>query len=131
MKQDIERQKKVGVPAFLMTESANSSLGSLPRGKIVVKKDVAVMTSPARDGDFQIGARPPTKEISPKLLVEGMTRLQAKNAELYQRKTAAPDGKQTSGVATGEGVVQADTGNAGFNNQGLLNPTNRIQVGKI
>ncbi len=110
MDHDVLRQRKESAgPLF-----HDNSVGSLPHGDIVLRKDTLVVTSPVQVGSFEIGAKARTAEIGSSVMLKGL-------AEYKKREdsTAAPKNSFLGEKLT---TVQ----NADFTGQSVLNPSNRI-----
>lgn len=143
MDTDVKRQKVVSAPPKLFDVAGNSSLGSLPRGEIVVRKDFIMMTSVDSEKNFLIGARPRTSEISSNALLKGMDRIKEQSAGILASKGVKVSGVQTKSGSLASFTPDAplpsdvvtepvqldpdqDAGAAFVTKEGLTNPSNRI-----
>jgi hypothetical protein len=145
MNADVKRQKMLSGPEKLFDMEGNSSLGSLPRGDIVVRRDFITMTSVDSVNEFRVGAMPRTAEISPQALLTGMARLREQHAGILASKGVSvgvkqkegsiasftPDAPQAQDVHLQAVNIDPDqTASQGgmqfVTREGLRNPTNRI-----
>ena len=147
MNADMKRQRKFNAPASLFDPQGHSSLGSLPRGNIAVRRDTITVASVNQANDFKIGAMEDTREIPRSVLETGMRKFAERNATYVNRRqdvrfnisarqaSFTPDALQSDGLtpnivnATGQPIPQtrgpaADS--AFVSGQGLMNPTNRV-----
>ena len=136
---DVSRQRKAA-NGKLFDVNGNTSLGSLPRGNAEVRKDTMMITSPKQVKDFQIGSKERTAPVPTEVAIRGLARYKERNDLVSGRDRGAqqgssaasasltPDGVVSNGVTTGEAQV-AGSDTAFVGDQGLLNPTNRLESG--
>lgn len=118
-----------GAKLFAIGES---SIGSLPRGDIVVRQDVMTITSAKQAEPFAIGAPVRAASVPTAVLVRGLERFDERNEDAKKgRIEALSDGASQSpkAIVTG-GVVAPDRGApssfASSDASAVQNPTARI-----
>lgn len=145
MMQDAKRQKLQVSPKPFMTDG-NTSLGSLPRGDVVVRRDTITLTSAVQAKDFKVGAPTRTKQIPRSVLEAGIRRIAAQDNTMLKRQenpaanitarqaSVTPDALSADGVTanavntSGQPIPQTrgpGTENTFTSARGLTNPTNR------
>jgi hypothetical protein len=145
MDSDMKRQRMLNAPPKLFDPAGNSSLGSLPRGEVHVRRDTITITSTNQANDFKIGSGERTKEIPRSILETGMKKFTERNDPQASRRedvrfdvtarsasltpnAVAGDGFTPGQVnATAEPQTRSPAADTAFaSGDGLLNPTNRI-----